>query len=108
MTDVFAVLFLMDHMTHFSIVLALADKDVISAWQAKWVQLTSAYSHDNNFFSFRQAPLLNMDFNSWHEEGISTFKDLNTKNEGHERHVKLPHQREHNVCFSLLYIAKEN
>lgn len=35
MTDVFAVLFLMDRNRSFSLMLALADKDLIFAWQVK-------------------------------------------------------------------------
>lgn len=35
MTDVFAVLFLMDGNRSFSVMLALADKDLIFAWRVK-------------------------------------------------------------------------
>ena len=79
MTDVFAVLFLMDGNRSFSVMLALADKDLIFAWRVKWGKSTTAFWQNKYVFFcvfFSCGPRLNSCTNAWcilDEKCCSTF-----------------------------------
>lgn len=130
MTDVFAVLFLMDHITNFSLMLALADKDLIFAWQAKWVQPTTANWPVFFLVGLDWTPFSWLTCTNWwmlakHCCSIctstsvmkiyfySSFLQLHFNTSIRSTNAirgtfKLPNQKEHKAGFYLLYIAKKN
>lgn len=130
MTDVFAVIFLMDRITNFSLMLALADKDLIFAWQAKWVQPMTSYWPIFFLVGLDWTPFCWLTFTNWwilDKHYCSTFTStpgmkiyfyssflqlhFNTSiwnTDTIRGTFKLPNQKEHKAGFYLLYSTQKN